>query len=192
MSSLPTTVATNPKTSVWFHTVRGVCNFLGSVLLQQKFEATDGPALQPSEGPVWQLLDRPMLQFHLTTQFYLESKGKYFLETQGNADPKDPKRREAPAQFWLLFLLFFFFLLPLGLSYVNWANQDCCLFYLRSSFWSSELPFFYFHWLFPSLSFSHSHSELFSYSNYLTIPPKDTKPPQLSPGMWCLGPFQCN
>ena len=27
-----------------------------------------------------------------------------------------------------LYVLF----LPLGLPYVNWANQDCCLFYLRS------------------------------------------------------------
>ena len=27
--------------------VRGGCNFLGSVSLQQKFEATDGPVLQP-------------------------------------------------------------------------------------------------------------------------------------------------
>ena len=93
------------------------------------------------------------------------------------------RREERPQpNFGFSFYCFFFFL-PLGLSYVNWANQDCCLFYLRSSFWSSELPFFYFHWLFPSLSFRHSHSELFSYSNYLTIPPKDTKPPQLSPGM---------
>ena len=24
-----------------------------------------------------------------------------------------------------------FFLLPLGLPYVNWASQECCLFYLR-------------------------------------------------------------
>ena len=29
-----------------FHHVRGVYNFLGSVLQQQKFEATDGPVLQ--------------------------------------------------------------------------------------------------------------------------------------------------
>ena len=36
--------------------VRGVCNFLGSVLLQEKFEAMDRP------------------------QFHLESKGKYILE----------------------------------------------------------------------------------------------------------------
>ena len=32
--------------------VRGVCNFLGSVSLQQKFEATDGPVLQLSF--IWQ------------------------------------------------------------------------------------------------------------------------------------------
>ena len=44
--------------------VRGECNFLCSVLLQQKFEATDGPVLQP----------------RVTAQFYLVSKGKYILE----------------------------------------------------------------------------------------------------------------
>ena len=33
----------------------GVCNFLGSVSLQQKFEWMDGPVLQPSDGPVLQL-----------------------------------------------------------------------------------------------------------------------------------------
>ena len=44
--------------------VRGVCNFLGSISLQQKSEVMDGPVL------------------HLrgTAQFYLESKGKYLLE----------------------------------------------------------------------------------------------------------------
>ena len=41
--------------------VRGVCNFLGSVLLQQKFEAMDGPVLPPSDGPV--------LQLRVTAQF---------------------------------------------------------------------------------------------------------------------------
>ena len=44
--------------------VGGVYNFLSSVLLQQKFEATDGP----------------VLQLHVTAQFYLESKGKYILQ----------------------------------------------------------------------------------------------------------------
>ena len=55
---------------------RGVCNFLGSVSSQQKFEVTDGPVLQTrvisSDGPV--------LYLRVTAQFYLESKGKYILE----------------------------------------------------------------------------------------------------------------
>ena len=49
--------------------VRGVCNFLGSVSSQEKFEATDVEALSAS-----QLLDS------VTAQFYLENKGKYILE----------------------------------------------------------------------------------------------------------------
>ena len=32
-----------------------------------------------------------------------------------------------------------------SLPYVNWASQEGCLFYLRSSLWSSDLPLFYFH-----------------------------------------------
>ena len=80
---------------------------------------------------------------------------------------------ERPLALWLLFLCFF---LPLGLPYVNWASQKCCLFCLRSSLWSLDLPLFYFHRLFPFLSFSHRHSGLlFSYSNYLEFPPKETK-----------------
>ena len=35
---------------------------------------------------------------------------------------------------------FFMFFLPLGLPYVNWVSQECCLFYLKSSLWSSDLP----------------------------------------------------
>ena len=42
----------------------GVCNFLGSVSLQQKFEVTD----------------TPVLQLRVTAQFYLASKGKYILK----------------------------------------------------------------------------------------------------------------
>ena len=44
--------------------VGGVCNFLGSVSSQQKLE----------------VVDRPVLQLHVTAQFYLESKGKYILK----------------------------------------------------------------------------------------------------------------
>ena len=50
-----------PRTTI---NVGGVCNFLGSVLSQQKFEAMAGP----------------VLQLHVTAQFYLESKGQYILE----------------------------------------------------------------------------------------------------------------
>ena len=32
------------------------------------------------------------------------------------------------------------FFLPLGVPYVNWASQECYLFYLRSSLRSSDLP----------------------------------------------------
>ena len=68
------------------------------------------------------------------------------------------EKRGLLAQFWLLFLCFF--LLLLGLLYVSWASQECCLFYLRSSLHSSELPLFYLHGLFLYLSFSHHHSGL--------------------------------
>ena len=44
--------------------VGGVCNFLGSVSPQQKFET----------------MDRPGLQLHVTAQFYWANKGKCILE----------------------------------------------------------------------------------------------------------------
>ena len=49
-------------------------------------------------------LDRPVLQLCVTAQFYLQSKGKYILEAWRQANPKDTKRRQALAHFWLLFL----------------------------------------------------------------------------------------
>ena len=38
-----------------------------------------------------------------------------------------------------------------------WTTQKGCLFYRRSSHWSSDLTLFCFRGLFPSLSFSHCH-----------------------------------
>ena len=137
----------------WYSIVAGVCNFLGSVSLQQKFEATDGPALQPrvisSDGSV--------LQPHVTAQFYLERKGKYILEVWGRTNPKDMKRKPL-AQFWLLFL--YVFPPPRGPALVNWASQECCLFYPRSS---GPLTFVcsIFCGLSPSLAFSHHHLDSF-------------------------------
>ena len=55
--------------------------------------------------------------------------------------------RETPRPSAPLFICFF---LPLGLLYVNWASQECCLFHLRSSLQSLDLPLFYFSRLFSS------------------------------------------
>ena len=65
-----------------------------------------------------------------------------------------PKRRER-LNFGSSFYIFC--LLLLRMSCVNWASQKGCLLYLRSSLQSSDLPLFYFHGLFPSLSFSHNY-----------------------------------
>ena len=105
--------------------VLGECNFLGSILSQQKFEATDVKALGVS-----QLSDSPCYSSR-TDQSYLENKGKYILEAWGHADPNDTKRRErekkrentcmrvrgieSPGPLAPLFMCFF---LPLGLPYV--------------------------------------------------------------------------
>ena len=58
---------------------------------------------------------------------------------------------------------------PPGLPCVSWDSQECHLFYLGASLWSSDLHLFCFCWIFPCLSFSHCHSGLFSYFNYLMI-----------------------
>ena len=109
----------------------GECNLLGSVSSQQRFAATDIKALGVS-----QLLDS-LCYSSWTDPFYLENKGKYILEAWGHADPKDVKRRERererlhacggdPQPFGSSFYMCVF--LPLRLSCVDWANQECCLF----------------------------------------------------------------
>ena len=114
---------------------------------------------QPLDGPVLQLSDGLVLQFHVTTQFYLESKGKIHPQGMRACLPKRLQEKRGP---WPSFgsSFYMFFLFPLGLPYVNWASQECCLFYLRSSLRSLGLALFYFPRLFPSLSFSHRHSGL--------------------------------
>ena len=79
--------------------------------------------------------------------------------------------REAPRLLAPLFICCFCFCFvpPPALPYVNWASQECCLFYLGSSLLSSDLSLFYFFRLFPSLSFSYPRSGLLNYSNYLTL-----------------------
>ena len=52
---------------------------------------------------------------------------------------------------------FICFFLPWACPMQIGLSQECCLFYLKSSLWSSDLPLFYFRGLFPSFSFSHHH-----------------------------------
>ena len=59
------------------------------------------------------------------------------------------EKREHPSPIAPLFICFF---LPLGLSYVNWASQECCLVYLRSSLWSLGLPLTFLCSIFASFS----------------------------------------
>ena len=77
---------------------------------------------------------------------------------------REERETERPLAFGSSFYMFLFFSPPPrpGLPYVNWASQECCLFYVRSSLQSLDLPLFYFSRLFPSLSFSHRHSGLLS------------------------------
>ena len=77
-------------------------------------------------------------------------------EKSAPAHGRERQRELASAPLFYVFLFF-----PLGLSCVNWASQECCLFYLRSSLRSLDLPLFYFCGLFLSLSFSHPHFGLF-------------------------------
>ena len=79
----------NPRNDT--RAVGGDCNFISSVLLQQKFEVKDRPVLQPC----------------VTAQFYLESKGKCILEVWGRWSQKAWREEKPLAQFWLLFCMFF-------------------------------------------------------------------------------------
>ena len=131
-----------------------------------KFEATDGPMVQPCVNFLGQTsVTAPRNFFGLNSVIALcyssvlfRKQRKIHPRGMRAGQPKRLKRREAPSLNWLLFL--YVFLLLLGLPYVNWASQECYLFYLRSSLWSSDLPLFYFLGFFPSVSFSHLHSGL--------------------------------
>ena len=118
---------------------------LGFVSSQQRFGVTDVKALGASQlsglgQMVLQLSDKSELQLHVTALFYLENNRRIHSRGVRTCGPKDVKRREweimlargreSPGRLALPFIYFF---LPL-------AGQECCLFYLRSSLWSSDLP----------------------------------------------------
>ena len=157
----------SPYTYICIYKVRGVCNFLGSISSQQKFKVADVKALGQGVSQLLalrqtmlQLLDRSVVQLLVTAQFYLENKRKIHPWGVRACWPKrhEEKRRERESPGPSAPLLSVF--RPLGPPCVNWASQEGWLFYPRSSLGSSELPFFHFHGLSPSLSFSHCHSGL--------------------------------
>ena len=91
---------------------------------------SDGPVLQPSNGPV--------LQLHITAQFYLESKGK---KSGGeHADTKDAKGGEAPGPILAPLLICFFSphpghaLYKLGEPGVLFVSSEVFTLVLRPSF----------------------------------------------------------
>ena len=112
--------------------VREVCNFLGSVSLQQRFETAD-------QRYSW-----------FTAQFYLASKGQYTLKAWEQVDPK------GKALVCLGFLLLYICLLPaLSLPYANWNGQEGGLFVSLEVLISFRLAFLLFHFcgLFPFFVF---------------------------------------
>ena len=62
-------------------------------------------------------------------------------EKSGGTRARGGRGRETPGPLAPLFICLS---LPPGLPYVNWASQECCLSYLRSSLRASDLPLFCF------------------------------------------------
>ena len=144
------------------------CMLLGSVSSQQRFGVMDIKALFVSQllglgqtvlqlsslkRTVLQLLDKSVLQLRVTALFYLDNSRKIHPRDMRACAPAHRGERA-------LSLLCYMVFPPLGWPCVNRASQRHCLFCLRSSLRSSDLPLFCFHGLFPSLSFSHHHSGL--------------------------------
>ena len=104
----PITSLVNFRAVAWLKIGMDVSGEFVISLILQKFEAMDRSALQPcvisSDGPV--------LELHVTAQFYLESKGKYILEVWEWANPKDTKRREVTGPTLAPLFIWFFFFFP--------------------------------------------------------------------------------
>ena len=118
-------------------TVWGVCNFLGSVSLQQKFEATD------QCYSLW--MDQwysSMLQLH----FIWKVKEITSSWCEGMPTQKTQREERPPTQFCLLFL--YVFSPPPGPALCKLSQSGLFVLDLRRSF-------VLFTRLFPSLSFSH-------------------------------------
>ena len=134
-----------------------MCNFLGSVLLQQKSETTDQHySLQTGQCySSWtdQCHSSQMDQCYssmLQLSFIWIIKENTSLRCEGMLTQKPRKEEQGwgggerdPQPFDSSFYMIF--LLPLGLPCVNWASQECCVLYPRSS----DICLFYFCKLYP-------------------------------------------
>ena len=155
------------RTKVVFLFVSHECMFLGSLSRHNKDlewrtikPPRRGTALRSWIDRVIDLRSRmdrviALRQISVTALFYLEDSRKIHLQgvrarrskdTRRRAPQREKGRERERARFGSSCL---YVSLSLGLSYVNWASQECCLFYLRSSLWSSDLLLFYFRGLFP-------------------------------------------
>ena len=126
-----------------------MCNFLGSALPQQKFEAADLCYILVMAQFKWQGSVTAQLQL----SFIWQAKENTSSRCEGR--PTQKKQREERGSILAsLFICFFFFsLLPLNLPYANWASQEGFLLLLRFSLWSSHVPLFYVRRLFPFFVF---------------------------------------
>jgi len=140
---------------------------LGSVSSQQRFGATDIKALGASQLSGLGQTVIALRQISVTPLFYLEVNRRIHPRSMRACQPKDAKRREwrsAPVRrkerecFGSSFYMFFS---PPGPALCK-LGQPGVLFVLPEVLTpvfgpSFDLPLFYFHGLFPSLSFSHRH-----------------------------------
>ena len=109
----------------------------------------------------------------LQLNFIQKVKENTSLRHEGMPTQKMQREERPLAQFWFFFLYVFFFL-PLGLPCVNWASQECCLFYPRSSLGALRPFFVLFLRAFPFLIIQPPPFWTpFSYSNYLTFSPQE-------------------
>ena len=97
--------------------------------------------------------------FSVTALFYLEDSRRIHPPGMRACQPKDSNRKEQGSKPVCgrqrerePFPLFICFSLPLGLPYANWASQECCLFYLRSSLRSLDLPLIFLCSIFTGFS----------------------------------------
>ena len=109
-------------------TVRRVCNFLGSARQNKNLKRwTLKPSAHHSSQCYNSILQLSFIQ-KIKGNTSLRHEGTLTQKTQRGERERDRDRehahgREIPGPLALLFICFF---LPLGLSYVNWAMQDCC------------------------------------------------------------------